>query len=197
METILQKWQITDEELTQIVNDNPSLRGFIFGYVSEYKIRSFFNHSEISNIKKYDDHDRTNKGDISFIYKGREFKIEAKSLQTNSVKKLEGHDCWKGTFQCDASDKRPILLPNGHEITTTCLAVGEFDIVAVSLFAFGNQWRFAFAKNSDLPHPEDRSRNIPRKDRQYLIKSSINITWPLQAPFTTDVYSLLDEFIVS
>lgn len=196
METILQKWQITDEELTQIVNDNPSLRGFIFGYVSEYKARSFFNgHEGITDVKKYDDHDRTSKGDISFVYKGREFKVEAKSLQTNLVQRLEGYDRWMGKFQCDASDKRTIPLPNGHTITTTCLAVGEFDIVAVSLFAFGEQWRFAFAKNSDLPHPGARTRNIPEEDKQYLIKSLIDITWPLQPPFTTDVYSLLDEMV--
>lgn len=195
METILDKWQISAEELTKIVQENPSLRGFIFGYVSEYKARAFFEgHAGIENVKKYDDHDRTSKGDISFHYKGREFKVEAKSLQTNSVVQ-SGEDTWTGKFQCDASDRREIHLPNGHTVNTTCLAVGEFDIVAVSLYAFGDQWRFAFAKNEDLPHPSNRSRNIAAEDREYLIKSLIDITWPLQAPFTTDVYSLLDEMV--
>lgn len=195
METILDKWQITAEELTKIVQENPSLRGFIFGYVSECKVRSFFEgHEGVSNVMKYDDHDRTSKGDISFHYKGREFKVEAKSLQTNSVKQADG-GTWTGKFQCDASDRREIRLPNGHTINTTCLAVGEFDIVAISLYAFGDQWRFAFARNEDLPNPNSRSRNIPAEDREYLIKSLIDITWPLQAPFTTDVYSLLDKMV--
>lgn len=195
METILDKWQISAEELTKIVQENPSLRGFIFGYVSEYKARAFFEgHEGIENVKKYDDHDRTSKGDISFCYKGKEFKVEAKSLQTNSVVQVDD-DTWTGKFQCDASDRREIHLPNGHTVNTTCLAVGEFDIVAVSLYAFGDQWRFAFAKNADLPHPSNRSRNIAVEDREYLIKSLIDITWPLQAPFTTDVYSLLDEMV--
>ena len=195
METILDKWQISAEELTKIVQENPSLRGFIFGYVSEYKARAFFKgHASIENVKKYDDHDRTSKGDISFHYKGREFKIEAKSLQTNSVVQVD-EDAWTGKFQCDASDRRKIHLPNGRTVNTTCLAVGEFDIVAVSLYAFGDQWRFAFAKNKDLPHPSNRSRNIAAEDREYLIKSLIDISWPLQAPFTTDVYSLLDEMV--
>ena len=195
METILDKWQITAEELTKIVQENPSLRGFIFGYVSEYKARSFFEaHEGVKNVMKYDDHDRTSKGDISFHYKGREFKVEAKSLQTNSVKQADD-GTWTGKFQCDASDRRKIWLPNGHTINTTCLAVGEFDIVAVSLYAFGNQWRFAFARNEDLPHPNSRYRNIPAEDREYLIKSLIDITWPLQAPFTTNVYSLLDKMV--
>ena len=191
--TILDKWQISAEELTHIVDENPSLRGFIFGYVSEYKARSFFyNHKGISQVKKYDDHDRTSKGDISFLYNGREFKIEAKSLQTNSVKRI-GNE-WVGKFQCDASDRREILLPNGHKVNTTCLAVGEFDIVAISCYAFGDSWKFAFAKNSDLPHPNERAKMIAPEDREYLIKSLIDISWPLKPPFTTDVYSLLDSF---
>lgn len=195
MKTVLDRWQISAEELTKIVNDNPSLRGFIFGYVSEYKARTYFDgHTGIENLMKYDDHDRTSKGDISFRYKGREFRIEAKSLQTNSVIQV-GDDEWSGKFQCDASDRREILLPNGHTVNTTCLAVGEFDIVAVSLYAFGDQWRFAFAKNSDLPHPGARSRNVAVEDREYLIKTLIDISWPLQPPFTTDIYSLLDEMV--
>lgn len=195
MSTILEKWQITAEELTKIVEDNPSLRGFMFGYVSEYKARTYFNrHEDVTNLMKYDDHDRTSKGDISFHYKGREFRIEAKSLQTNSVINV-GKNSWKGKFQCDASDRREITLPNGHTVNTTCLAVGEFDIVAVSLYAFGDQWRFAFAKYSDLPHPGSRSRNVTVEDREYLIKTLIDISWPLKAPFTTDVYSLLDSMI--
>ena len=195
MKTVLDRWRISAEELTKIVDDNPSLRGFIFGYVSEYKARTYFDgHTGIENLMKYDDHDRTSKGDISYRYKGREFRIEAKSLQTNSVIQV-GDDEWSGKFQCDASDRREILLPNGHTVNTTCLAVGEFDIVAVSLYAFGDQWRFAFAKNSDLPHPGARSRNVAVEDREYLIKTLIDISWPLQPPFTTDIYSLLDEMV--
>ncbi len=194
-QSILDKWAISDMELTSIVDENPSLRGFIFGYVSEYKARSFFvNRKGITNLKKYDDHDRKDKGDISFIYKNREFKIEVKSLQTNLAKNL-GNDTWCGKFQCDASDRRAILLPNGNLVNTTCLAVGEFDIVAISLFAFGEKWRFAFAKNSDLPHPTNRTKNVSDDDRQYLIKSLIDITWPLQPPFTDNIYDLLEEFI--
>lgn len=195
MATILEKWQISAEELTKIVDENPSLRGFMFGYVSEYKARTYFDgHENIEKLMKYDDHDRSSKGDISFIYKRKEFKIEAKSLQTNSVIRT-GDSSWTGKFQCDASDRREIPLPNGHTVNTTCLAVGEFDIVAVSLYAFGDEWKFAFAKNSDLPHPGARSINVAEADREYLIKTLIDITWPLQPPFTTDVYALLDSML--
>lgn len=195
--TILEKWQISESEFTRIVNENPSLRGFIFGYISEYKARDFFiERDDISDVKKYDDHDRKSKGDLSFVYKDAEIKLESKSLQTNSVIRT-GSDSWLGKFQCDASDRREILLPNGNRISTTCLAVGEFDILAVSLFAFGDVWRFAFAKNSDLPHPTNRSRNIQPENREFLIKTLIDISWPLQPPFTEDINSLLDEIVAS
>lgn len=194
-QSILEKWKISEHELTNIVEENPSLRGFLLGYISEYKARSFFTeNNDITALKKYDDHDRKDKGDISFVYKGREFKIEVKSLQSNLVQNL-GNDTWCGKFQCDASDRREIKLPNGHRVDTTCLAVGEFDIVAISLFSFGEKWRFAFAKNSDLPHPGNRAKKISEDDRQYLIKSLIDITWPLKPPFTDKVYDLLEEFI--
>jgi hypothetical protein len=34
---------------------------------------------------------------------------------------------------------------------TTNLVVGGFDLLAINLFEFGAEWRFAFAKNRDLP----------------------------------------------
>lgn len=189
----MRRWDVTAEELTQIIDENPSLRGFIMGYVSENKVHKIVRGLPgASNITKYDDHDRTRKGDISFFYRRNEVRIEVKSLQTNSIRRL-GEDAWKGTFQCDASDRREIILPNGRRVNTTCLAVGEFDIVAVNLFSFGNKWRFAYAKNSDLPNPSPRSRNIPEEDKPYLIATSINISWPLQFPFTDDLQGLLDE----
>jgi hypothetical protein len=36
---ILERWKITTTELDEIVSSSPSLWGFIFGYVSEYKVR--------------------------------------------------------------------------------------------------------------------------------------------------------------
>ena len=85
MSSILERWQISEEEFTTIVDANPSLRGFMMGYVSEYKLRQFVSTFEgVSNLKKYDDHDRTKKGDLSLMYRGKEIRIEAKSLQTRA-----------------------------------------------------------------------------------------------------------------
>lgn len=192
MATILGRWGLTAEELTEVIDSNPSLRGFMIGYVGEFKLRKMLLAEErISHVHKYDDHDRTHKNDVAISYKGHEFTFEVKSLQTNSVRRKG--EVYSGDFQCDASDRRPIRLPNGETIETTCLLVGGFDLVAVNLFAFREQWDFAFALNRDLPR-SNSNKYTPRQQK-YLLATSVKITWPLQAPFMTDPFPLFDELI--
>lgn len=189
---ILTTLGLTPQELTEIVRENPSLRGFISGYISEYKLRKFFaSDKRISNIRKYDDHDRSRKSDIVFTYKGEDISVEVKSLQTNSIRK-EGN-VFSGKTQVDASDKRPVKLPNGKTVSTTCLLVDEFDLLAVNLYSFESKWHFAFAKNSDLPR--SNFRGYTPAQRKYLIATLIGVTWPTQPPFTNDPFPLLDEIV--
>ena len=148
--SILKKWNLTEEELTEIINENPSMRGLMLGYIAEYKLRKMhFTDPRFSNVIKDDDHDRRKKGDLRVTYKGREVLIECKSLQTNTIRKTESGYIAK--YQCDASDRRKVTFSDGSTIETTCLRVGEFDIIAVNLFSFEEKWRFAFALNSELP----------------------------------------------
>ncbi len=179
-ENILYRWGLTVEELTYIVDANPSMRGLMLGYVAEYKLRKIhFEDSRISALIKDDDHDRKSKGDIRFNYRGKSFRVECKSLQTNLVKKTTtGYDA---TFQCDASDSRVVRFSDGSEVKTTCLLVGEFDIVAVNMFALEEEWRFAFALNSDLPR--SRYRKYSELQQRELIASSIKISYELVASF--------------
>lgn len=188
---ILEKWKLTSEELDEIMQQSPSLRGFTFGYVSEYKLKKiWFSDNRVNNVIKPDDHDRTKKGDIAFLYRGYTMRVEVKSLQTNSIK--QEHNSFTGIFQCDASDRRQVRLPNGEFVQTTCLVIGEFDIVAVCLFQYTDDWIFAFAKNADLPRASKRYKEDIRK---YLLASSIRITWPLQPPFSLDPFPILDAII--
>lgn len=189
----LHDWQLSEEELSGILEQNPSLRGMLFGYVSEFKVRkTWFERHEFSDVKKYDDHDRSRKSDLSVIYRNREILIEVKGLQTGSVEKT-GDDSWAGTFQCDASDRREVNLPNGEKIETTCLLAGGFDLLAVSLFQFGNRWRFAFARNGDLPR--SAYNKYKPEIRPYLLKSNMKITWPLSPPYQETPFSLLDQIV--
>jgi hypothetical protein len=115
--------------------------------------------------------------------------IEVKSLQTRSIRKTSSEHL--GKFQCDASDRRPVTLPNRQKIETTCLVVGDFDLLAVNLFEFEQEWRFAFAKNKDLPR--SRSSKYTPQQQKYLLSTLMEITWPLKAPFQPEPFQLLDE----
>ncbi len=191
-ENLLFRWQLTVEELTHIVDTNPSMRGLMLGYVAEYKLRKmYFEDSRITALVKDDDHDRKNKGDIRFIYRGQSSRIESKSLQSKTIKPTQ--EGFAASFQCDASDCRTVRFGDGTEIKTTCLLAGEFDIVAVNLFAMEEEWRFGFALNRDLPH--SRYKKYSAFQQSQLIASLIKITYPLQPPFVTDPFLLLDRLI--
>jgi hypothetical protein len=190
--TILERWQLSAEELTEIIDANPSLRGFVLGYAAEFKVRKMFlADKQFSNVRKYDDHDRQKKGDIAFEYKDVEIRVEVKSLQTNSIKKKDG--LLKATFQCDASDRRTVTLGTGRKVETTCLVVDEFDLLAVNLFAFEGKWIYAFAQNHDLPRTT--SKKYEPRDCECLLKSLMPITWPLEKPYTTDPLVVLDDIV--
>jgi hypothetical protein len=184
------------------------------GYAAEYKLRKvWFSGPHISNLVVPDDHDRTMKYDMGFDYKGVAIRVEVKSLQTNSVKVADStaRSGWRGLksagidpftvrkgnqtaiFQCDASDKRTVHLPSGATLDTTCLLIDAFDIIAVGLFAFGNGWKFAFARNRDLPHTAKASYSREACDN--LLASSMPITWPLHAPYEPDPFGLLDGIV--
>lgn len=142
--SILQRWAITEEQLTELIDQNPSLRGMLLGYVAEKKFHdAFLDHPAITQTGKDDDHDRSRKGDRRIIYKGQTVIIEVKSLQTAMVKKI-GVDEWEGKSQVDGSDRRVIKFPDNTVLNTTLLLKGEFDLLAVNCFAFGQKWRFAF-----------------------------------------------------
>ena len=65
-ESILERWNVTPEELTEIVDRNPSLRGMILGYLAELKLEKLWlTGADVSSVIKYDDHDRKKKGDRS------------------------------------------------------------------------------------------------------------------------------------
>lgn len=191
-QSVLDLWRISPNELTILVDQNPSLRGILLGYVAEMKFQEIWlNHKDIKFIIKHDDHAREKKGDRVVNYRGQDIIIEVKSLQTNSIKR-EG-EFWRGKTQVDASDRRKVTLNDGSNIETTCLRVGEFDLLAVNLFAFENEWRFVFAKNKDLPR--STYRKYTEFQRKSLLATLINVSWPPEPPFYEAPFTLLDELV--
>lgn len=191
--TILERWGVSAEELTAVVDENPSLRGMVLGYIAEAKLRTLLlSDGRITDVRKPDDHDRRKKGDLLVTYQSQEFRIESKSLQTHSIERL-GDGRYTGCVQCDASDRRTVMLPNGRRLETTCLLVGEFDILAANLFAFENRWRFSFAPNRDLPR--SKAPKYTKYQRSNLLATLVPVTWPPEPPFTKDPFALPERIL--
>lgn len=191
---ILDKLDISVEDFQWSMENNPSLRGVVIGYLAELKLRlAFKGDVRVTRLFKYDDHDRKKKSDLVVEYKGKQISLEVKSLQTNTVKDASGNDnlikC--GKFQCDASDCREITLPDGQKVKTTLLKYGDFDILAVNLFAYFGKWEYAFALNRDLPH--STSKKYTESQQKQLIASLIPITYPVRPPFVSDPIILLEK----
>lgn len=160
--------------------------------MAEYKLcQMWFADPRIRQLERFDNHDRTRPGDFGFLYQGRAISVQVKSLQSHSIRKTS--QGYIGTFQCDARDKRRVRLPNGQWVDTTCLVVGGFDLLAVNLFELEQTWRFAFARNTDLPRA--RSSRYTPEQRRYLLATTIRITWPLQPPFSDDPFPVLETIV--
>lgn len=193
---ILERWNVTEAELTSVVEENPSLRGFMLGYIAEHKVRDYLNRQpNLSVLHKPDDHDRRGgrKNDMIVKYRGREFSFEVKSLQTNTVRYDSESGVYKGRVQVDASDRRPVTFPDGSELQTTCLLAGQFDILALNLFQFREQWDFAFILNSDLPRSS--FHKYTSYQRQHLLATMVKVTYPIQPPYTSNPAELLQKLI--
>ncbi|WP_414564025.1 MULTISPECIES: helix-turn-helix domain-containing protein [unclassified Anabaena] len=194
--TIMDEWKVTADEMTILLQENPSLRGMLFGYVAELKLRELISaFPGIGSMKKFDDHDRKKKGDLHIIYHHRVFSVESKSLQTSQIKFDEKTQLWSGKAQVDASDSRIVTLPSGKQLKTTLLLRGEFDILAVNCYEFNKTWQFQFARNKDLPFSS--YRKYTPEEQSALISSLIPVTWPPQPPFYSDLKLLLDEMLES
>jgi hypothetical protein len=190
-ETILERWNIDEEVLTKLIDENPSLRGMLFGYVAEYQFsKIWLSHPDVSYAIKPDDHNRKKKGDRLIMYKGKEFSIEVKSLQTAMIQK-NPDGTFTGKAQCDGSDRRIVTFADGSQLNTTCLLGGEFDMLAINCFAFQGRWDFAFARNEDLPRSS--FRKYTKEQQKLLLASLVPVTWPPKPPFFADPFVVLDR----
>jgi hypothetical protein len=178
------------ETIIQVLEETPSVRGMVYGNFAEAMFADYLVELgvPVEDQSRDDDHAKT-KSDRTFRRGGEQYTVQLKSMQTNSIKQIED-----GTFtakiQCDASDKRPVDLPNGHRVATTCYKAGEFDVLAVPLQPFLGEWRYAFRLNSTLPRTT--WGGYDDEDKKYLLATLVPISWPLGDDWTMDLFDLLD-----
>lgn len=189
---VVEDWGVTPEDPNAIPAERPSVRGILPGFVSEYRLqRTVLSDSRIHKPVRYDDHDRSRPADFSFEYRGRTFTVEVESLQTKSVRPLDGG--FVGNCQVDASDKRSVTPPDGDVLETTCLVAGGFDILAINLFEFRQRWDHAFVRNDDPPR--SRFGRYTEDQRRHLLATSVNVRWPLEPPFHDEPWPILEAMV--
>lgn len=186
---------VPPEDLVMSIKRAPSLRGMILGYIAEEMFEKYvpkkYGFISSEDIESHDDHDRRfNKSDRTIKVDGRLYRIQLKSVQTNSIKRNLETGLLQADVQNDASDSRSVTLPNGSTIITTCYARDDYDILAVPLFPFTGKWDYAYKRNIDC-----RSTTSPKytdEDSKYLLATTEIITWPLSDDWHDDLSTLID-----
>jgi len=201
-------WKLDPDEFNRIIHGNSNALSAIFGYVAEERLREMYldDHPDVENIRTPKDQDSDDKGDWAFEYGGEPMKIEVKSLQTRTIKRLDdpGQETlsdddetggrWEAGFHIKGTSDQRAVTYNGDEYNTTLMNVetSDVDIMAVNLYRIEDEWRFAFIRLTDLPRSQG---NYPDGLKQQLSKSMPKITVPLEDPFTDDLDALMDDIL--
>ena len=189
---------VSPEQLVLSIKRAPSLRGMILGYIAEEMFETYVRKTYPTlieaDIEKHDDHDRRfNKSDRTITHGGRIYRIQLKSIQTNSIKR----DLQTGLICCDvqndASDRRPVKFSDGTTLETTCYLRGDYDILAVPLFPFTGNWTYAYKKNIDCR--ASTSRKYTEAQRRHLLATTERLNWPLTDDWHSNLFDLLDNQI--
>lgn len=197
-------------EFNQIANDNQNFISTIVGYVSEKRLRERLldDHPDIENIWSPEDQDTGQKGDLAFEYKGEPIRVEVKSLQTRTIRKIEDDTTqkdlsgeektqveWKAKTHIKGSSDPRKVEHEDFEDTTVALDVEEpgFDILAVSVFFFDYNWEFAFVRPEHLPRSQKRGWPDELKEKHAVSKPPV--TKPPTGNWTDDLFELMDEII--
>lgn len=136
------------ERLVEAIENNPSLRGYLQGYIAEEKLKDFLSQIDgVHNVYKIPDRD-PRKGDFAFSYGGVERTVELKSVRSGSSRE----DILIGGVNCVVSVKNTDSLDiDGTGVKVTNLRRGDFDILAISLVSISGEWDFRFIANKHLP----------------------------------------------
>lgn len=171
-------------DLQEMIDENPSLRGYIQGYLAERALKTqLLNIAGVSAVRKIPDM-APEKGDFEVIYKNVPLTIECKSVKTGSVKEDVLTQSWMGTVGVCNTDKREITIEGFGNISTSKLIRGQFDILAISCFAVNGEWSFMFIENRFLPSAEEH---------RDLLKSSFIINPATTPGLTEDISRVLEK----
>jgi len=153
----------TMNDIQEMIDENPSLRGFLQGYLAERALKTqILGIPGVTSVTKIQDRD-SDKGDFRVVYKGVPLSIESKSIVTSSVKEDVLSQNWQGTVAVKNTDKREVTVEGVGTIQTTKLYRGQFDILAICCFAVSGEWDFVFIENRFIPGAEESNDLLKTK----------------------------------
>lgn len=139
---------VTISDLESIIDENPSFRGYVHGYLSELYLKKQLTEIEgVTEVLKIPDR-APEKGDFLVTYLGRIFTVEVKSLSSHALKEDLLNGGWTGKVSIKRTDSE---IANEQGARTSCLLRGEFDILAICTFSITKEWDFQFIANKYLP----------------------------------------------
>lgn len=185
---------IPPEDLVRLIKEKPSLRGMVLGNLAELLFERHvpmrYPRIKESDIIGHDDHDRSaNKSDRTITYADRVYTVQIKSIQTNKIRYDLNSGQLVACVQNDGSDKRLVLFDDESSLETVCYLRGQYDILAVPLFPFTQTDDFAYKRNRDCQ--PSKGRGYSEYQRQQLLATSEDISWPLSSDWETDLMKML------
>lgn len=167
--------------LSSILNNNPSARGFLQGYIAEEYLMTYLrNLPGISDVSKIPDR-HSKRGDIAFNYESRHYTVEVKSLKSNSRKE----EFLDGGFSGVVGVKKTDVAWSKAGVKGTChLSPGEFDILAISTYNVTGNWGFYFLASEFIP----RTEGDPSK-----IKTSFRVNALTTPCLYQDIFKVIEK----
>lgn len=176
------------EEIDEVISENPSLRGYIQGYLAEVALKKqLLLLDNVTEVTKIPDKSEE-KGDLKVIYKGLPITVEVKSLLTRSIKADTLHETWEGTVGIKNSDKRELQVEGLGTIHATNLVRGEFDVLAISCYAVSGLWDFVYMENEYIP---PKNYDVPS-----LLKVSFTVNPETTPCLDLDLATILERVYV-
>lgn len=168
--------EFSPSEIADVINSNPSLRGYLQGYLAEVALqKKLRNLPGVESVVKIPDSKKI-KADIEVMYKGTSITIEVKSLKTSSVRRNPLYDTWSGSVRINNTDRRKHLVDGIGIVESTHLTRGGFDILAISTYALNNSWEFLYIANEFLPSVSPLSPNTLKTSFVVDILETPNVT---------------------
>ena len=151
---LLEGFTLSDVE--SLAQDNPSLRGYLQGYLAELRLQELLlGLEEVNYVEKIPDSAQV-KGDFFVEYRSHLLTVEAKSFRSGSSRFNPLLDTWDATVQCKNPGSRSLSFADGRQVTASCVEERRFDVIAVCTYPVTGRWEFLFAPEFCLPRAEGK-----------------------------------------